>query len=152
MTAIVRRSARVILLDGDELLLIKRTRPGGTPYWVTVGGGVEPEDRTVEAAAHREVFEELGATITAPKLVFLITDELDAGIGVQHIFVARLQSMNIRARTGPEFSKPERGVYEAVRVPFTAEGLRSVELMPPVLGEYVAANITALTEVASSSP
>ena len=37
-----RRSARAILIDDDGyLVLIKRTRPGRTPYWTTAGGGVE---------------------------------------------------------------------------------------------------------------
>lgn len=32
---ITKRNARAILLDGDELVLIKRTKPGRDPYWVT---------------------------------------------------------------------------------------------------------------------
>lgn len=149
MAEIVKRNARVILLDGDDLVLIKRTKPGCAPYWVTVGGGVEDSDRSIEDTLHREVFEELGATITAPQLVFLITDPVGSGIGVQHIFVARLKSMDLAARTGSEFGKPERGAYEVVRIPFTATAVRSVALMPPVLGEYVAANIAALASVAN---
>lgn len=42
----------------------------------------------------------------------LITDEADGGFGVQHIFAARLASMDLAARTGTEFAKPERGAYE----------------------------------------
>ncbi|MDT0550737.1 NUDIX hydrolase, partial [Streptomyces sp. DSM 41529] len=34
MTDIVKRNARAILLDGDELVLIKRIKPGREPYWV----------------------------------------------------------------------------------------------------------------------
>ena len=60
-TNVTRRSARAILLDGDDLLLIKRTRPGQEPYWVSIGGGVEPEDATLEDAVRREVLEEIGA-------------------------------------------------------------------------------------------
>ncbi|HWU11969.1 MAG TPA: NUDIX domain-containing protein, partial [Streptomyces sp.] len=58
---VVKRTARAILLDGDDLILIKRTKPGVDPYWLTPGGGVEPEDTTVVDALHREVDEELGA-------------------------------------------------------------------------------------------
>ncbi|MEU1375937.1 NUDIX hydrolase [Streptomyces triculaminicus] len=148
MVKIVKRNARVILLDGDDLVLIKRTKPDCAPYWVTVGGGVEGSDKSIEDALHREVFEELGGTITAPQLVFLITDLAEAGIGVQHIFVARLKSMDLAARTGSEFGKPERGSYEVVRIPFTATSVRSVTLMPLALGEYVATNIDAIASVA----
>ncbi|GGZ17095.1 hypothetical protein GCM10010327_55020 [Streptomyces nitrosporeus] len=57
MTGIVKRNARAILLDGDELVLIKRTEPGREPYWVSVGGGAEEENVTIEAALHREEFD-----------------------------------------------------------------------------------------------
>ncbi|GGU68817.1 hypothetical protein GCM10010211_37790 [Streptomyces albospinus] len=148
MAEIVKRNARAILLDGDELVLIKRTKPGKEPYWVSVGGGVEEEDPTIEDALHREVFEELGGKLDRAELVHLITDDLaDGGIGVQHIFAARLASMNLSARTGTEFSKPERGEYEVVRVPFTAEAVRGLKLMPPELSEFISANTEAITSV-----
>ncbi|WP_165989041.1 NUDIX domain-containing protein [Streptomyces sp. YIM 98790] len=147
MAPIVKRSARAILLDGDDLVLIKRTRPGREPYWVTVGGGVEDDDPTIEAALRREVFEELGGTLGRAELVHLITDELEHGLGVQHIFAARLERMDLSARTGTEFSKPERGGYEVVRVPFTAESIRGLALMPPELAEFMATNTDAILSV-----
>ncbi|MFG2674485.1 NUDIX domain-containing protein [Streptomyces sp. NPDC048445] len=147
MTDIVKRNARVILLDGEELVLIKRTKPGRDPYWVTVGGGVEEDDATIEAALHREVFEELGGKLERAELVHLITDQLEDGIGVQHIFAARLESMDLSARTGTEFAKPERGGYEVVRVPFTAKGARELNLMPPKLADFIATNTDAIVSV-----
>ncbi|MFI6005081.1 NUDIX domain-containing protein [Streptomyces sp. NPDC051366] len=144
---ITKRSARAILLDGDQLVLIKRTRPGREPYWVTVGGGVEGEDASVEDALHREVFEELGGILNKAELVHLITDRLDSGLGVQHIFAARLESMDIEARTGTEFDKPERGSYEVVRVPFTTEAIRQLNLMPRELAEFTAGNVEAIAAV-----
>jgi ADP-ribose pyrophosphatase YjhB (NUDIX family) len=147
MTDVVKRSARVILLDGDELVLIKRTKPGREPYWVTVGGGVEADDESIEAALQREVFEELGGTVERAELVYLITDELDSGISIQHIFAARLVSMDLAARTGTEFSKPERGGYEVVRVPFAPAAVRELNLMPPQLAEFIAANTVAVASV-----
>ncbi|MFI0220460.1 NUDIX hydrolase [Streptomyces lydicus] len=147
MTSIVKRNARAILLDGDELVLIKRTKPGRVPYWVLVGGGVEQDDATIEAALHREVFEELGGKLEHLELVHLITDELEGGVGIQHIFAARLASMDLAARTGTEFAKPERGDYEVGRVPFTAEAVRELNLMPPELADFIAANTDAIISV-----
>jgi 8-oxo-dGTP pyrophosphatase MutT (NUDIX family) len=144
---IIKRNARAILLDGNELVLIKRTKPGREPYWVTVGGGVEAGDASIEDALHREVFEELGGQLSKAELVHLITDELDGGIGVQHIFAARLAQMDLSVRTGTEFDKPERGGYEVVRVPFTSAAVRELNLMPPELGEFAASNITAISAV-----
>lgn len=147
MPAIIKRSARAILLDGDELVLIKRTKPGRDPYWVTVGGGVEEEDDSIQTALHREVFEEVGGTLDRAELVHLITDELENGIGVQHIFAARLATMDLSVRTGTEFTQPERGAYEIVRIPFTAEAVGKLDVMPPELAEFVAANIGAIVSV-----
>ncbi|MEY9846113.1 ADP-ribose pyrophosphatase YjhB (NUDIX family) [Streptacidiphilus sp. BW17] len=147
MPEIIKRSARAILLDGDHLVLIKRTRPGRDPYWVTVGGGVEEADASIEDALHREVYEELGGTIDGPQLVYLITDHLADGISVQHIFAARLASIDLDARTGTEFHRPERGGYEVVRVPFAPDAVRAVNLMPPQLAEYLIANTDAITSV-----
>lgn len=147
MTDVAKRSARAILLDGDELILIKRIKPGREPYWVTVGGGVENDDPSIEAALRREVFEELGGTLERAELVHLVTDELDGGIGIQHVFAARLASMDLAARTGTEFSKPERGSYEVVRIPFTAAAVRELNLMPTQLADFIAANTSAIASV-----
>lgn len=150
MATVLRRSARVVLVDDEQhLVLIKRTRPGLAPYWVTVGGGVESEDSGVEAALHREVFEELGAKIDGAQQVFIVTDRLDDGIGIQHFFVARLVSMDISARTGTEFTQPERGDYEIVRVPLTAVGIAQVNLMPPQAAEFISANAEGLLALAA---
>lgn len=148
MTPPARNSARGILLDDqDNLVLIKRTKPDRPPYWVTVGGGVEPDDATLEDALRREVFEEIGGLLDRAELVHLITDELPDGGGIQYVFAARLRSMDLSARTGTEFSKPERGTYEVVRVPFTSEAVMELALMPPPLARFIAANIEAIRSV-----
>jgi len=60
-----RPTARVLLLDArDRILLMKGRLPGNTGRpgaWFTVGGGVEPGETIVEAAA-REILEETGIT------------------------------------------------------------------------------------------
>ncbi len=144
MVNVVRRNARAILIDGDDLVLIKRTKPGREPYWVTVGGGVDPEDPSVEDALRREVFEELGGDAVDPVQVYVLTEPKDGGIVVQHFFLCRLHGMDLSRRTGAEFGRPERGGYEVVRVPFTREGIRGIDLMPPELADYLAANAEGL--------
>ncbi|MER5639622.1 NUDIX domain-containing protein [Kitasatospora sp. NPDC002227] len=155
---VVKRTARAILLEVDpddphapaSLVLIKRTRPGSRPYWITPGGGVEPEDVSVLAALHREVDEELGGKIEHPVHAFVDTvshshheDGTLAhphGVKVQHFFVCRLTSMDLSLRHGPEVDEPQ-GEYEVVRLPFTREGVTSVNVVPPSLRAYLAANI-----------
>ena len=54
--------ARVMVVDGDRVLLIRHTY---VPGWQFPGGGVGPGE-TVEAAGAREVLEETGHRITGP--------------------------------------------------------------------------------------
>jgi ADP-ribose pyrophosphatase YjhB (NUDIX family) len=142
---VVKRTARAILLDGDSLVLIKRTKPGLSPYWITPGGGVDPEDVTIVDALHRELDEELGAKATDVVPAFVDTIEHIAedgshGVKVQHFFVCRLASMDPGRRHGPEVDEPS-GEYDVVRVPFSRVGLASVEIVPLTLRHYLDANI-----------
>ncbi|MGP3941231.1 MULTISPECIES: NUDIX domain-containing protein [Streptomyces] len=153
---VVKRTARAILLEGEaapRMILIKRTKPGQAPYWITPGGGMEPEDATVVEALHREVDEELGAKVTDVVPAFVDTvPHLDegadgaggaegaGGVKVQHFFVCRLASMDLTRRHGPEVDEP-CGEYDVVSVPFTREGIASVEVVPPSLRAYLDANI-----------
>ncbi|WP_263168025.1 NUDIX domain-containing protein [Streptomyces sp. SCSIO ZS0520] len=143
---VVKRTARAVLLDGADLVLIKRTKPGVDPYWVTPGGGVEPEDATVVEALHREVHEELGAKISHVVPCFVDTvehigpDAATTGVKVQHFFVCRLESMDLSQRHGPEVEEP-CGEYEIVRVPFTRVGIASVHLVPLSLRHYLDGNV-----------
>ncbi|MDH6127593.1 NUDIX hydrolase [Kitasatospora sp. GP82] len=155
---VVKRTARAILLELDPddphapaaIVLIKRTRPGSNPYWITPGGGVESGDRTVVDALHREVDEELGGKVVDVVPAFVDTvshahhdDGTLAhphGVKVQHFFVCRLAAMDPSRRHGPEVDEP-RGEYEIVRLPFTREGVTSVNVVPPSLRAYLAANI-----------
>ncbi|WPB92140.1 NUDIX domain-containing protein [Streptomyces malaysiensis] len=160
---VVKRTARAILLEGDtvapRMILIKRTKPGEAPYWITPGGGMEPEDATVVEALHREVDEELGAKVTdvVPAFVDTVPHTAEGAVGadgtegaecaegavgvkVQHFFVCRLASMDLSRRHGPEVDEP-CGEYDVVRVPFTREGIASVGVVPPSLRAYLDANI-----------
>ncbi|AXI78668.1 NUDIX hydrolase [Peterkaempfera bronchialis] len=164
---VVKRTARAILLDLDpaephgpaSIVLIKRTRPGCTPYWVTPGGGVEPDDASVVDALRREVDEEIGGKVADVVPAFVDTvahhhhdDGTLAhphGVKVQHFFVCRLDSMDPARRHGPEVEQPA-GEYEIVRLPFTREGVTSVNVVPPSLRAYLAANIEGVRALLAS--
>jgi ADP-ribose pyrophosphatase YjhB (NUDIX family) len=143
--AVGRRGARGIVIDDEgRLVLIKRTRPGQDPYWTSPGGGVEDTDATTEDALRRELAEELGATADGYRQVFLSSDPTDAGVAIQYFFVARLTSLNLTERYGPEFSNPERGGYDLEYVPLRDGSLDAIDLKPAVLKEFVLANRDAL--------
>ena len=148
---VVKRTARALVLDGDQLVLIKRTKPGIAPYWVTPGGGVEDDDASVLAALHREIDEELGGKITDAVPAFVdtvehIADDGSHGVKLQFFFVCRLESMDLDLRHGPEIDDP-CGEYEVVRVPFSRMGLASVDIVPLTLRHYLDANIEGVLEL-----
>jgi 8-oxo-dGTP pyrophosphatase MutT (NUDIX family) len=142
MRAVVKRTARAILLDQDDrLILIKRVRPDGETYWITPGGGVEPDDTTVEAALRREVLEELGGKVSQVVPAFVDTvPEPGGGVKTQIFFACRLESMDPSLRHGPEVDEPN-GTYEIVRVPFTPEGMATVGIVPATLAAYLDRNV-----------
>jgi ADP-ribose pyrophosphatase YjhB (NUDIX family) len=61
----VRQTARVVLLDPQDRLLLMKARPPSDPagpaVWFLIGGGLEPGESLAEAAA-REIVEETGLT------------------------------------------------------------------------------------------
>ena len=64
----VRRSGRVILADTDDRILLLCFRGTLAPlFWITPGGGLDPDESPAEAAA-RELGEETGVRVTAAGL------------------------------------------------------------------------------------
>ena len=140
-----RRTARAILIDADDrLLLIKRTKPGKPAYWTTPGGGVDDTDASIEAAMHREIAEEMGAAAAGASQVFLNSRPSDAGVAVQHFFVARVTRLDWSARSDPEFADPAKGDYELARVDLHGDDLASIDLVPVALKAFILANREAL--------
>jgi ADP-ribose pyrophosphatase YjhB (NUDIX family) len=144
---VARRAARGILIDEDgQLVLIRRTKPGLPVYWTTPGGGIEDEDAGAEAAMHREIFEELGATATGAFPVFLVSDSSRAGLKIHYFFLARLASLDVSLRNGPEFTASGKGRYDPDRVSLRGDGaaLAAIDLRPPELKAFILANREAL--------
>lgn len=109
-----RRTVRAILIDDEQrLVLRRRVRPGQPPYRVKPGGGVEPSDRDPESALHRELLEELGATIEIRSRVAITDIRANTGAADDVFFLARLTSMDAARRTGGP--APSSGTRPAVR-------------------------------------
>lgn len=148
-----RQSARAILIDdSDHLLLIRRTKPGQEPYWTTPGGGVEDTDPSLEAALHRELAEELGAHASITSRAFLCSSTAtDRDIAIQHFFLARPIRLEIDDRSGSEFTDAARGGYDLDRIDLRNDDLASVDLKPSELRNFVLANREALLQEAAAT-
>ncbi|TDD96084.1 NUDIX hydrolase [Actinomadura rubrisoli] len=143
----VRRAVRALLLDGDALVLLRRTLPGRPVYWTTPGGKIEPADATPEAALRRELDEELGATAGPVRQVFACAEQVPGLHRLNTFYVCRLASMDLSRRHGPEFDDPSKGRYDVDRFPCTPAGLAPVDLIPETLAAYLqdhAADLPAL--------
>lgn len=135
-------------------MLIRRIRPGQPAYWTAPGGGVEQSDYSLEAALRRELAEELGATIFGATEVDSPDGSASAEGSVQHFFLARLGTLDLAARNGPEFDDPSRGRYDLDRIDLSENGLalERIELRPTALKEFILTNRENLLAKAALMP
>ncbi|MFZ5815890.1 MAG: NUDIX hydrolase [Bacillota bacterium] len=107
------RGAVIIIRDG-EVALIRRSH-GGSSYFLFPGGMVETGE-TVEQAAVREAWEELGLHVTLGRLVAIC----ERNSSLQYHFLATIQGGEFGAGTGEELHhspESERGSYTPCWLP-----------------------------------
>jgi 8-oxo-dGTP diphosphatase len=107
--------AGVVLLDGEQLALIERTR-GPEKYYVLPGGMVD-EGEDAQQAAKREAAEELGLDLEVGALVAEVLVTRPTTVSKQLYFLTRSLGGTFGSGTGEEFlSGPEdgHGTYRAV--------------------------------------
>ncbi|MFD8787516.1 NUDIX domain-containing protein [Kitasatospora sp. NPDC059599] len=120
------RVRAVLLTPNDTTLLIKRIRPGIDPYWVIVGGKIEPTDASPEDALRREVREEIAGEAEIVSLLHTIETDDER----QDFYLATVDKWSFEDRTGPEFSQEGRGEYFLEEIPLTTEALDAINLLP----------------------
>ncbi|MFI6938674.1 NUDIX domain-containing protein [Streptomyces sp. NPDC050418] len=96
----LRRTARGVVLDEkDNILLCRFARKKGPVVWSTPGGGVEPGE-TVQEALRRELHEEVGLAVEGEPPHVWIREVIDPGYGVgydgalHHYFLVRTRSFS----------------------------------------------------------
>jgi ADP-ribose pyrophosphatase YjhB (NUDIX family) len=82
------RGVKVMLFDADGALLLIRNTYGRSDLFVLPGGGIRPFERA-EAAASREVREELGLEMDAPTLLTVHRSTSEEKRDTIYLFAAR---------------------------------------------------------------
>ncbi|MEE1786870.1 NUDIX domain-containing protein [Streptomyces sp. SP17BM10] len=120
------RVRAVLLTPNNTTLMIKRIRPGIDPYWVIVGGKIEPTDVSPEDALQREVREEIAGEAQIVSLLHTLETDEER----QDFYLATIDKWSFEDRTGPEFSQEGRGEYLLEEIPVTTEALDAINLLP----------------------
>ncbi|MFJ4669543.1 NUDIX hydrolase [Kitasatospora purpeofusca] len=120
------RVRAVLLTPNNTMLLIKRLRPGIDPYWVVVGGKIEPTDAGPEDALLREVREEIAGEAEILSLLHTVETADER----QDFYLATVDKWSFEDRTGPEFSQEGRGEYLLEEIPLTGEAIDAINLLP----------------------
>lgn len=126
-----RRNVAVVALKDDQgnvLLMRSHKLP---EHWQPVGGGIDPEDASPEAAAIRELEEELDVHIDASLLKLVLTTPYDFGEGTVYFFEAEINRDRLVLHVDPEeviehrwFSKAELASLQAM--PATKKYLETI--------------------------
>jgi len=139
----IERVRAVLVTPLNQLLTIRRSRPETADYWVLPGGHVEPSDATRDAALHREIHEELGASVKIHGLLHVLESPNER----QFFYLGHVTTWSTTDRTGPEFADPTRGGYHTETVPLTADGLAAIDLKPTSVAELLIQHLRTGTDI-----
>lgn len=142
-----RLTVRAILIDGDRLALIKRTKNGQEPYLTFVGGGVEPEDTSLKSALKREIYEEIGATAAIHGDAFWVSKDSKA---IQHFYIAT-SDLSTRSKTSEvDQIQPLENRRELVMLDCTAEKVLAAPIRPTEIKPEIVQRLAEILELTSS--
>ena len=143
----IRRTRAIILTGRGTILFIKRVKPQGEPYWVAPGGGMEAQDPTLLDALHRELCEELGASVEVLEHAFVLEHTMGGKDLEEHFYVCRLLDYDLSLRSGPEFNDPGRGEFIPHEVELHTDAINALNIKTPELRDWLLANIPDLRHV-----
>lgn len=123
-----RPSARALILTKEnKILLLKRSKKGLKPYYVTPGGGIEENESSLQALI-RELKEETGSSVTDICFLFHL-DDVDKKNSVDFYLV---KEVSRAVPTGIEWQQStEENKYELYEADI--EELSDLNLKPDVV-------------------
>lgn len=143
-----KRVRAILLTDENEVMFIKRIKPNNdAPYWVAPGGGVEEDDSNLLDALHRELEEELGATVDVIKHGFMLRHQKANKNLEEHFFICRLVNYDLSQRNGPEFDDPARGEYIPHAVALTTDAIDNINIKTTQLRDWLIDNLPQLRRI-----
>lgn len=126
----MRDRGSAVLIEDNQVALIKRLKNGAT-YYVFPGGGIE-EGETPEEATKREAYEELGIDIAVKESIA----EIDFN-GKQYFFLGDIVGGKFGTGQGEEFSDESKGIY--IPMWMNIEDLTSIDVRPREVVEKIQA-------------
>lgn len=127
------RVRAVLITPQDELLTIRRDRPGSPTYRVLPGGHVEPTHASLEDALIREIREERAGEPSIRSLLRVLDSEGDR----QYFYLATIESWAFDQRTGPGFDDPGRGQYAVDLIPLAEGDIARSNLKPDAIADFL---------------
>ena len=120
---------RVVVLDGDNRVLLVKQRHEGKDIWMLPGGGIEAGENALEAAA-REVKEETGLTVSVGNLLWHV-EEVSQKKGQRFVnfFLAEVTGGTLELGEDPE--RIEEGQVLAELRFFSREETEGIENLYP---------------------
>jgi len=120
---ILRDRAGVIIIEKNQVALIKRIR-NNSVYYVFPGGGIE-EGENPETAAKREAFEELGVKVNVSECVSKVEFN-----GTQYFFLSEIVNGTFGTGQGEEYTgvNSDRGTYLPIWIDI--ENLSNLDVKP----------------------
>lgn len=126
-----RTSCRGVILDGDEILLMRRIKDD-SEYYTYPGGGLEDKE-TKEECVKREILEELGIIVDVIKLLYICTFSK----GEQYFYLCKYNSGTLGTGSGPEMINPKPGSGQHIPIRMEFDRIKDIPLMPEIITKQV---------------